>query len=136
MTSDSQIKQYKTIILRVGFDENKHGFLNPCQDVINENFPETIYSDERSSYKPMPFVQYDPSPNFPIYKCNILLDKEGQTKNMFTEDKKQIFEDNTIVEFKFVKTNEKYWQWVPIRVRYDKQKTIAEEIAILEMLIM
>ena len=120
MTSDSQIKQYKTIILRVGFDENKHGFLNPCQDVINENFPETIYSDERSSYKPMPFIPYDPSPNFPIYKCNILLDKEGQTKNMFTEDKKQIFEDNTIVEFKFVKTNEKYWQWVPIRVRYDK----------------
>ena len=120
MGARSQIQQYKTIILRVGFDENKHGFLNPCQDVINENFPETIYSDERSSYKPMPFVPYDPSPNFPIYKCNIMLDKQGQTKHMFTEDKKQIFEDNTIVEFKFRKTNEKYWQWVPIRVRYDK----------------
>lgn len=120
MVSGNQIQQYKTIILRVGFDENKHGFMTPCQDVINENFPETIYSDERSSYKPMPFIPYDPSPNFPIYKCNILLDKQGQSKHMFTEDKKQIFEDNTIVEFKFKKTNEKYWQWIPIRVRYDK----------------
>ena len=120
MNANSQIQQYKTIILRVGFDENKHGFINPCQDVINENFPETIYSDERSSYKPMPFVPYDPSPNFPIYKCNIMLDKQGQSKHMFTEDKKQTFEDNTIVEFKFTKTNDKYWQWIPIRVRYDK----------------
>ena len=120
MDATSQIQQYKTIILRVGFDENKHGFINPCQDVINENFPESNYSDERSSYKPMPFIPYDPSPNFPIYKCNIMLDKQGNSKHMFTEDKKQVFEDNTIVEFKFKKTNDKYWQWVPIRVRYDK----------------
>jgi len=118
--SSSQIKQYKTIILRVGFDENKHGFVNPLQDVIDENFPQTIYGDTRSEYKPMPFIPYDPSPNFPIYKCNILLDNQGDSKYMLTEDKKQIFEDNTIVEFKFIKTNNKYWQWVPIRVRHDK----------------
>jgi hypothetical protein len=120
LVSSDQISQYKTIILRVGFDENKHGFINPCQDVMNENFPETTYSDNRNSYKPMPFVPYDPSPNFPIYKCHIKLDKQGQSKNMLTEDKKQIFEDNTIVEFRFEKTNDKYWQWIPIRVRHDK----------------
>tara|TARA_B110000902_G_scaffold95467_1_gene113009 strand:+ start:10 stop:3378 length:3369 start_codon:yes stop_codon:yes gene_type:complete len=120
LVSTDQISQYKTIILRVGFDENKHGFINPCQDVINENFPETIYSDNKNSYKPMPFIPYDPSPNFPIYKCNIKLDRQGQSKNMLTEDKKQIIEDNTIVEFRFEKINEKYWQWVPIRVRHDK----------------
>ena len=120
LISGQQINQYKTIILRVGFDENKHGFINPCQDVIDENFPENNYGDDKSTYKPMPFVPYDPSPNFPVYKCNISLDNRGDSKYMLTEDKKQIFEDNTIVEFRFEKTNKKYWQWVPIRVRHDK----------------
>jgi hypothetical protein len=29
-----QVIQYKTLTLRVGFDEKKHGYLNPCEDVI------------------------------------------------------------------------------------------------------
>ena len=39
---------------------------------------------------------------------------------MLTENGKEEIEDNMIVEFKFVKDNEMFWQWVPIRVRYDK----------------
>ena len=36
VSSSSQIDEYKTIVLRCGFDERKHGYLNPCQDVIND----------------------------------------------------------------------------------------------------
>ena len=37
---DSQITSYKTLVLRVGFDEKKHGVLNPCEHLINYNFTE------------------------------------------------------------------------------------------------
>jgi hypothetical protein len=30
-----QLQQYKTIILRVGYDERKHGYINPCAAVID-----------------------------------------------------------------------------------------------------
>ena len=41
MKSDNAITQYKTIILRVGFDERNplHGYLNPCEDVIQGRNP-------------------------------------------------------------------------------------------------
>ena len=34
-----QLTQYKTLILRVGFDERKHGYINPCGDIINNKLP-------------------------------------------------------------------------------------------------
>ena len=39
---------------------------------------------------------------------------------MLIEDGNETFEDETIVEFKFIMNGEKFWQWVPIRVRNDK----------------
>jgi hypothetical protein len=39
-SSMTQINEYKTIILRCGFNENKHGYINPCQDVINDVIPD------------------------------------------------------------------------------------------------
>jgi len=124
MNSTEQIKQYKTLILMVGFDSKKHGYVNPCNDVINDKLPE--YEDEspskvfKSTYKPMPFYPSNPSkPN--AYLCNIMLkmDSSGQHQ-MFTEDGQQSFEDNTIVEFKYEMDDKDGWQWKPIRVRYDK----------------
>jgi len=113
--SNSQLLQYKTIELRVGFNPSQHGFINPCQDVIDGNYPDNITYDNRQ-YKPVPFFPTEPSPNFNVHLCNIpLLDG-----NMFIEDKTEAFQDKTIVEFKYVKSNEKYWQWIPIRVRHDK----------------
>ena len=118
MASSSQVNQYKTLVLRVGFDERKHGFINPCEDILQENFPK--YKDfSNDTYKPMPFQPTDPTPTYPIYLCNIMLKKIGKGKHLFTEDNKQVFEDNTIVEFKFKKNAKKFWQWIPIRVRYD-----------------
>ena len=68
----------------------------------------------------MPFHPYDPTPDYPIYLCNLMLKDIGGSKQMFTEDNKQVFEDNTIVEFRYDSTKEKFWRWIPIRVRYDK----------------
>ena len=37
----------------------------------------------------------------------------------------ELIEDNTIVEFKYVKENEDMWKWVPLRVRYDKTNELS-----------
>jgi len=110
-----QFNQYKTLILHVGFDENRHGFLNPCDDIINDNYPKY---NEKSSYKAMPFIPYDPVPPYPIYTTNIMLPESSDS--LLTEDKKQSFQDNMVVEFRWEDKLDRGWQWVPIRVRYDK----------------
>lgn len=120
VTSNNQILQYKTVILRVGYDENKHGFVNPCADLMDGKFPRYNQINERNKYKPMPFIPTRYTPNFPIYECRLVLDNKGSTKQMITENGEEIIEDNTIVEFKYDPSRDKYYQWIPIRVRYDK----------------
>lgn len=120
VTSNNQILQYKTVILRVGYDENKHGFVNPCADLMDGKFPRYNQINERNKYKPMPFIPTRYTPNFPIYECRLVLDNKGSTKQMITENGEEIIEDNTIVEFRYDPSRDKYYQWVPIRVRYDK----------------
>lgn len=114
-----QISQYKTIILRVGYDKKKHGLLNPCQDIINDEIQVKTDIDNEERYKP---VQFYPSNPFDAQAgvCNIdlKLDKFGEYK-MFTENG-EIIEDNTIVEFSYNPLKEKSWRWSPLRVRYDK----------------
>jgi hypothetical protein len=120
MESTDQVKQYKTLVLMVGFDERKHGYVNPCNDVIQDKIPDVVETFDKDTYKPMPFYPSNPSKDN-AYLCNIMLslDKTGQ-QQMYTEDGKQSFDDNTIVEFKYVQSNRDGWQWIPIRVRYDK----------------
>ena len=115
-----QLTQYKTLILRVGFSERSHGYLNPCEDVIQGHLP-THSRDDRSKYKPVPFYPTDPTPTYPGYLCNIVLEETNGVNYMLIEDKTESFEDGTIVEFKYQKSNEKGYQWIPIRVR--KKKT-------------
>ena len=91
----NQVNQYKTVILRVGFNDDKHG------------------------YVPVQFF-----PTNPVDKeaglCNILLQEGGsQDKVMFTEDN-AVIEDDTIIEFRYDISREAGWRWVPKKVRYDK----------------
>jgi hypothetical protein len=116
-----QLTQYKTLILRVGFSERDHGYLNPCEDVIQGHLPAKNSRDDRSKYKPVPFYPTDPTPKYPGYLCNIVLEETNGVNYMLTEDRADSFEDGTIVEFKYQKSNEKGYQWIPIRVR--KKKT-------------
>jgi hypothetical protein len=115
----NQLTQYKTLILRVGFDERKHGYINPCKDVIDDKLPSYGRQDDTEHYKPIPFYPTNPTDN-KAYLCNVVLNDVNGEKHMFIEDGKEVFEDNTIVEFKYNKDGKDGWRWVPIRVRYDK----------------
>lgn len=112
------ITQYKTVVVRVGFSQKNHGFLNPQENIIRDVIPkrDNYYND----YKPVPFYPTNPKPNFDIHVCNIPLINVGNKQYMMTEDKKEIFENDMIVEFRFDSEEKPGWQWKPIRVRYDK----------------
>jgi len=114
-----QITENKVIQLRCTFDEGLHGFINPCQDIIDDKFPEVNLDKKSSNAKPVQFYPTEPyDPEAGITK--IMLRNDGSDiKKMFTEED-QVFEDNTIVEFSYDMTRKKGWRWVPLRVRYDK----------------
>ena len=113
-----EVSQYKTLILRCGFDEKKHGYLNPCQDIIDDKLPSPDDIDNEDSYKPVPFLPTNPYDNNACY-CNILLKQDGSNLYMMTEEN-EYFEEDMIVEFKYEMNNKDGWKWVPLRVRYDK----------------
>lgn len=121
LSKGTTVLQYKTLVLRVGFDENndKHGYLNPYEDVIQGREPSPD-NGNTNEYKPVPFYPTDPSVDYPAYLCNIIIEKSEGSSHLLTEDKDQSFEDGTIVEFRFDKTADKFWQWKPIRVRNKK----------------
>ena len=122
--SYEQLSQYKTLILRVGFDERKHGYINPCADVINDKLPVVNYDGQsgsrgEDSYKPLPFYPTNPF-DADANVCNIMLQTdESGNKRLFTEEN-DVFSDGMIVEFKYDFTRENKWRWIPLRVRYDK----------------
>ena len=120
MMAVDNLTQYKVLQLRVGFDERKNGYLNPCEDVIQDRLPKQTTREEASHYKPVPFYPMNPTPQFPAYICNLVLEDKGNIKIMTTEDKNSVIEDEMIVEFKYDGSKEKFWQWVPIKVRLDK----------------
>ena len=114
-----QIIENKVIQLRCTFDEGLHGYINPCQDIIDDKFPEHNVDKKSSNAKPMQFYPTEPyDPEAGITK--IMLRNDGNdVKQMFTKED-QVFDDNTIVEFSYDITREKGWRWIPLRVRYDK----------------
>jgi SAM-dependent methyltransferase len=117
-SSASQIAEYKTIVLRVGFDEKQHGYENPYQDAIDDKLPlYQNYEDRRkNTYLPKQFYPTEPS-DYKAGICNIPL--TGTDKKMYTEND-EVIEDNMIVEFRYDPSREEQWRWIPLRVRYDK----------------
>tara|TARA_Y100001970_G_scaffold294170_2_gene447908 strand:- start:1344 stop:4643 length:3300 start_codon:yes stop_codon:yes gene_type:complete len=113
LSSYDQLNQYKTIILNIGYKEKTDGYINPCNNIINDVLPSPDDNDE--IYKPIPFYPTNPS-DFNTNICHIMLDSN---KNMVTEEG-EVFEDNTIVEFKYDMTRPENWRWIPLRLRYDK----------------
>lgn len=118
LSSATQIQQYKTLILRVGFDERKHGYINPCQDIIDDKVVSAGDKDDEQDYRPMQFFPTNPyQPEAGV--CNVMLDGSLENKVMMTQEG-EVFGDNTIVEFRFDMDRKEGWRWVPLRVRYDK----------------
>ena len=121
-SKDSAI-HYKTLELRVGYDEQKDGYLNPYDMVLNDNIPSIDYSsDNTNAYKPTLFY-----PDTPINKmahiCNIEVKlDENNMYQMFSEEGDKI-EDNTIVECRYNQNRDAGWRWEVLRVRYDKTES-------------
>jgi hypothetical protein len=118
---NEQSSNYKTIQLKCTFIESEHGFINPCQDIIDDNLPEYKSVDEKNYKDPKP-VQFVPTSPDEVDAglCKIMLRKDdNNTYQMFTEEE-DVFTDNMIVEFSYDMTREKGWRWIPLRVRYDK----------------
>ena len=115
----SQFTQYKTLVLACGFDEKKHGYINPCQSVIDDKLTQLKsdeYTDTREAAQFFPSVPYDINAGL----CNIMLEEdENGTFQMFTEER-QVFNNETIVEFRYDINKPGLWKWIPLRVRYDK----------------
>jgi hypothetical protein len=120
LQASDNLTQYKTLVLRVGFDERRHGYINPCEDVVQDRLPKRTTREDKNQYKPVPFYPTNPTPKFPAYLCNVVLEKRGSDNVLLTEDNSGVIEDETIVEFKYDPTKPKFWQWTPIRVRLDK----------------
>jgi hypothetical protein len=120
----TQYNQYKTLILAVGFDQSKHGYINPCQDVLDDKFYNEVKKKDNDDeidegYKPKQFFPSDPYDPL-AGLCNIMLEIDSNgSYQMFTEER-QVFEDLTVVEFRYDMTKSGLWKWIPMRVRYDK----------------
>tara|TARA_B100000925_G_scaffold283439_1_gene257333 strand:+ start:13 stop:1959 length:1947 start_codon:yes stop_codon:yes gene_type:complete len=118
--NSSGIIQYKTLELNVGFDTRKHGYINPCADVIQDKLPNVNDVDDYDTYKPMKFYPTEPyDDKAHLCRINLITDDLGN-KIMLTEEG-EVFEDNTIVEFSYDLNEENpLYRWKPLRVRYDK----------------
>jgi len=117
--TQDQILQYKILTLRCGFDPAKHGFLNPCQDVNNDVFPQPEGIDNNEGYKPVAFYPTNPYDN-KAHICHQLLQKDATGAYSMLCENGDVMEDNTIVEFSYDIDEEKEYRWKPLRVRYDK----------------
>jgi hypothetical protein len=129
-TSEStQYNQYKTLILAVGFDPDKHGYINPCQDVLDDKFVDQKNIDDETGYKPKQFFPsnpFDPLAGL----CNVMLEMDNNGSfQMFTEER-DVFEDQTIVEFRYDISKPGMWKWIPMRVRYDKTAEFRNNVGV------
>lgn len=119
LSSQEQINQYKVIKLKVGFNQKIHGFINPGSDVMNDIVPSIEDIDNEEEYKPMVF--YPTKPIDPeTHICRILLKQDGSGKYQMMTEEGEVFDDKMIVEFRYDLSQPKYYQWIPLRVRYDK----------------
>lgn len=113
------IVQYKTLVLRCGFSEKEHGFLNPTQNVIDDILPKPEDRENEDKYKPVPFQPtnpYDPQACF----ANLFLTPNGSGDLLLKTQEGEYFEEDMIVEFQYNRDLESGWRWIPLRVRYDK----------------
>lgn len=118
MAQTDDLQQFKTLILRCGYDERKHGMLDPCNDVYQDNIREKDYDNE-DAYKPVPFHPTSPFDN-EAHLCEIIMKRDkNYTLGMFCEND-DVIEDNMIVEFRYDMTKDAKRRWIPLRARYDK----------------
>ena len=129
--------KYKTLHLRVGYDEKRHGYMNPVRMVLddkaaaetheNKNTTEEIKLTGNQSYRPYLFYPSNPYDEN-AHICNIDVTRFNGYDGIYTE-RGEVIENNTIVEFKYdVNASDTKWAWKPIRVRYDKTRELRNNV--------
>lgn len=119
LAGNQNLIQYKTVILMCGFDQKKHGYMNPMLDLIQDNLPNPGNIDNEDTYKAVAFQPT--SPEDPIASiCNVELHDNGNAELVMMTHEGQYFEEGMIVEFEYDPTKKGGWRWSPLRVRYDK----------------
>jgi hypothetical protein len=128
---NTQLSEYKQIVLMCTFIKKKHGYMNPCQDVIDDNVPEYLNIEEekinnKEDYKAEPVQFYPTNPYDPSAGlCNIMLKQFNNIKAMMSEEN-DLINDNMIVEFRYDLDRDPGWRWIPLRVRYDKTSDLIQ----------
>lgn len=131
----STILQYKTLILKCGFNAKTRRNVNVFSDVLfnrsssknnNNNRVEEDGGEGEDIFKLVNGKGYQPvtfQPTSPYDKdacyCNVVLEDQNIMRTLEND----IFQDNMIIEFSYnkdIKETETAWKWVPLRVRYDK----------------
>ena len=119
-TDSSGILQYKTGELYVGFSTKAHGYINPCNDVLQDNLPKPEDIDNSNEYKPAKFYPTNPYDSS-AHLCRIYLETDSAGNKIMKTLEGQVLEDNTIVEFSYdINESNTLLRWKPLRVRYDK----------------
>ena len=106
----NNLNQFKQLILRVGYNQSIHGYLNPCQRMLDEEWG---HSREKAEYRPVPFYPTEPYDN-KAHLCEIQMEQNSEGYYVMRTSEGEVFEDNMIVEFAYD------GGWKPLRVRYDK----------------
>ncbi len=133
VSSTQPLRQYKRLILHCGFDEKRHGFANPFQQLLEwsphsssngsnngsndaeEVIPKTFYSAR-------PFQPTNPADlQACICDVHLQLDHSNGHLYMVAEDG-HYFGENAVVEFRYCRDPHLRgeWRWQPLRVRHDK----------------
>ena len=127
MYDSSSMKQFKMLQLCVGYSLRDHGYLNPCNDLLEDKYPvlkDPDNENDDSIENDYSAKQFYPSEPYDLNAglANIMLQLDSNNSyQMFTEEG-ETFTDDMIVEFKYDKysTKSTSWKWVPLRIRYDK----------------
>lgn len=113
--------EYKVVILNCGANKTN---IYPYDLVLKgETLKQEKYNKQEDTYEPIQFYPTNPyDENAGIANIAITSDKL-----MFTEEK-EVFVDNTIVEFRYDIDKNEGWRWIPLRVRYDKTNELRQKI--------
>ena len=125
MSKVVQYDQYKVIELRCGFNEKYDGYINPCQDIIDDNLPEYKPRFDEPTGKANDYVpkRFYPTQPYDVNAgiCNLMLRLDDSGANQMFAQSGDVIVDNTIVEFSYdIESPDVGWRWKPLRVRHDK----------------
>lgn len=114
---EMNIQEYYEAHLYVGYDPKKHDTLYSQKKILDLRFGKIgNKSNDKDEYLPVLFSPSNPSDET-AHICHIPIRADS---NIYTEENDRI-EDDTIVEFKFVKNDkDKFLNWLPLRVREGK----------------